>query len=302
MNDGAQCEPWVNLNLPAIAEVNRAMNALALEVTPEIRENIRERIHKAFNALWEAGQKKTDEVHGTLGRVSELLTKTANALKGEPEPLHMHDWSDLPKVALKLKQERDASVNAEMRATERAARAEECCKDDLSHPTYPEMVAQVEKLTKELDAAKALNPDDLVVSEIEKERDEALEDRAAVVTTANKACDQCQAAHDVVILRQERDEARSYGERLYQGALSRKVTCVYCGHEYPDGTPTSQDQQLTEHIKVCEKHPMRKLEQFKVLVHKQLDDWGVPTDPVPGAECRVKARLNWLETEKLPRF
>lgn len=41
----------------------------------------------------------------------------------------------------------------------------------------------------------------------------------------------------------------------------RIVTCVYCGHEYPDGTPTSQDEKLTEHIKVCEKHPMRGLEQ-----------------------------------------
>lgn len=41
----------------------------------------------------------------------------------------------------------------------------------------------------------------------------------------------------------------------------RVVTCVYCGHEYPDGTPTSQDEKLTEHIKVCDKHPMRELEQ-----------------------------------------
>ena len=41
----------------------------------------------------------------------------------------------------------------------------------------------------------------------------------------------------------------------------RIVTCVYCGHEYPDGTPTSQDEKLTEHIKVCKKHPMRELEQ-----------------------------------------
>ena len=41
----------------------------------------------------------------------------------------------------------------------------------------------------------------------------------------------------------------------------RIVTCVYCGHEYPDGTPTSQDEKLTEHIKVCKKHPMRELER-----------------------------------------
>jgi len=29
-------------------------------------------------------------------RMAGLLTRTANALKGEPEPLHLHDWSDLP--------------------------------------------------------------------------------------------------------------------------------------------------------------------------------------------------------------
>jgi hypothetical protein len=40
------------------------------------------------------------------------------------------------------------------------------------------------------------------------------------------------------------------------------VTCVYCGQEYPPGTPTSQADALTAHIKVCEKHPMRAAEQL----------------------------------------
>ena len=39
------------------------------------------------------------------------------------------------------------------------------------------------------------------------------------------------------------------------------VTCVYCGHQYPDGTPTAKHALLTEHIKICEKHPMREAEQ-----------------------------------------
>jgi hypothetical protein len=40
------------------------------------------------------------------------------------------------------------------------------------------------------------------------------------------------------------------------------LTCVYCGQEYPAGTPASgaDVQALTDHIKVCEKHPMRKAE------------------------------------------
>jgi hypothetical protein len=40
----------------------------------------------------------------------------------------------------------------------------------------------------------------------------------------------------------------------------RVVTCVYCGHKYEDGTPESQDKRLTDHIKVCPKHPMREAE------------------------------------------
>lgn len=39
------------------------------------------------------------------------------------------------------------------------------------------------------------------------------------------------------------------------------LTCVYCGMEYPEGTPPSGPEvaTLTEHIKSCDKHPMAKL-------------------------------------------
>lgn len=39
------------------------------------------------------------------------------------------------------------------------------------------------------------------------------------------------------------------------------LTCVYCGQVYPAGTPSHGASVLTEHIKVCEKHPMRKAEE-----------------------------------------
>ena len=38
------------------------------------------------------------------------------------------------------------------------------------------------------------------------------------------------------------------------------LTCVYCGMAYPEGTPPHGARILTEHIKVCEKHPMRQAE------------------------------------------
>ncbi len=50
----------------------------------------------------------------------------------------------------------------------------------------------------------------------------------------------------------------------------RIITCVYCGMEYPVGTPTSQNQVLTDHIKICEKHPLRKAEETITLLRKAL--------------------------------
>lgn len=41
----------------------------------------------------------------------------------------------------------------------------------------------------------------------------------------------------------------------------RIVTCVYCGMAYPDGTPRHGSEVLTEHIKICPKHPLRKSEE-----------------------------------------
>jgi hypothetical protein len=40
----------------------------------------------------------------------------------------------------------------------------------------------------------------------------------------------------------------------------RILTCVYCGQEYPQDTPAYGDKILTDHIKICSKHPMREAE------------------------------------------
>jgi hypothetical protein len=40
-----------------------------------------------------------DESHQLRSRLSHLLTHTANALKGEPDQITLHDWSDLPRVS-----------------------------------------------------------------------------------------------------------------------------------------------------------------------------------------------------------
>ena len=50
----------------------------------------------------------------------------------------------------------------------------------------------------------------------------------------------------------------------------RILTCVYCGHEYPQDTKASGSQVLTDHIRVCEKHPMRKAEDDIAMLRAAL--------------------------------
>ncbi|SDF23385.1 DHH family phosphoesterase [Phytopseudomonas seleniipraecipitans] len=50
----------------------------------------------------------------------------------------------------------------------------------------------------------------------------------------------------------------------------RVLTCVYCAHEYPQGTPAAGDQVLTDHIRQCPKHPMREAEQTILQLREAL--------------------------------
>lgn len=52
--------------------------------------------------------------------------------------------------------------------------------------------------------------------------------------------------------------------------MSRTLTCVYCGMAYPQDTPAWGDKVLTDHIRVCPKHPMRKAEADAALLRGAL--------------------------------
>jgi predicted house-cleaning noncanonical NTP pyrophosphatase (MazG superfamily) len=54
--------------------------------------------------------------------------------------------------------------------------------------------------------------------------------------------------------------------------MSNILTCVYCGHEYPEGTPPHGSQILTDHIRVCEKHPLREAEFKVATLRKALEE------------------------------
>ena len=43
-----------------------------------------------------------EEDRALCDKLSDILTRTANVLKGEPKPLHRHSWHDLPEVARRL--------------------------------------------------------------------------------------------------------------------------------------------------------------------------------------------------------
>lgn len=40
------------------------------------------------------------------------------------------------------------------------------------------------------------------------------------------------------------------------------LSCAYCGLEYPSDTPASQGYALYQHLRSCEKHPMKELLDF----------------------------------------
>ncbi len=54
---------------------------------------------------------------------------------------------------------------------------------------------------------------------------------------------------------------------------NRILTCVYCGKEYPVNTSPwgPNNQILTDHIKICAVHPMRKLEEENAKLRADLE-------------------------------
>jgi hypothetical protein len=48
---------------------------------------------------------------------------------------------------------------------------------------------------------------------------------------------------------------RMSAERVQIQENERVVTCVFCGHEYPPGTPQSNHEALKAHVADCEQHP-----------------------------------------------
>lgn len=92
-------------------------------------------------------------------------------------------------------------------------------------------------------------------------------------------------------------EARQLYRNLLQQIKDAPVSvvyCVYCGHEYPTGTPQAKAKVLTDHISTCEKHPMRVL----VEMAEALDAWNTDMSPDAGSRPHPTEAIRWLEEWK----
>lgn len=80
---------------------------------------------------------------------------------------------------------------------------------------------------------------------------------------------------------EEQMSARELAEAAWDAARqdmqnnSQQLTCVFCGHVYPPGTPPSNHDALRAHIKECKKHP---LYQVMVALKNLLDSVVEVTD------------------------
>jgi len=52
----------------------------------------------------------------------------------------------------------------------------------------------------------------------------------------------------------------AFNDGINKANEQKVLTCVFCGQEYPVGTKAHGEQILVDHIKVCEKHPLRAAE------------------------------------------
>lgn len=88
------------------------------------------------------------------------------------------------------------------------------------------------------------------------------------------------------------------------------ITCAYCGYQYTNETPAAKHQLLTDHIKICEKHPLRaaelKIEKLKtalicligVETKEELDAMEIIIHSTPGPESDKVAAINAIDTLK----
>jgi len=112
-----------------------------------------------------------------------------------------------------------------------------------------------------------------------------LAEAGRLIEELQRLVDQLQS--ESVVLMQARNQARRlaeeacdrYNKLLAKTGKTGHVTCAFCGHRYEDGTSESQNTRLTEHIRECQKHPIRDMErqlaQIRSVLKRLRLRWGV---------------------------
>lgn len=107
------------------------------------------------------------------------------------------------------------------------------------------------------------------------------------------------------------ENKRLRAERIALQNDSRAVTCVFCGHVYPPGTPPSNHEALITHIEECPDHPMRKYKLRAEAAEKYLSvfrsSFAFPKDPtnylhkarkyLAGGGCENLALVRFIAAE-----
>lgn len=90
----------LKLALEALEWINR-VSAMDYEYQQKARESL----NAIYEALAEqpALEQEIEELTAQRDKLADILTRTANALKGQPAELSLHSWHDLPEVAQQLK-------------------------------------------------------------------------------------------------------------------------------------------------------------------------------------------------------
>ena len=84
-----------------VATILRQFNEWRRDDEDKFEQPDPRKISEALDAAVEMIE-SAEEERALCDKLADILTRTANVLKGEPKPLHRHSWHDLPEVAQRL--------------------------------------------------------------------------------------------------------------------------------------------------------------------------------------------------------
>lgn len=82
---------------------------------------------------------------------------------------------------------------------------------------------------------------------------------------------------------------------------NRALTCVFCGHVYPPGTPSSNHDALAAHVAECPEHPMAALRKRHAEMYKKFIDVMALLIRV-GRQVQIRTWDNFFKLDEIDRL